>query len=448
MRSKIFCLITAITSLYFIYLSLCSALTFDISWDFIAYHLPHALKIYELTTFKTGPFLTSVNDGFPPLAHYLQGLTIFLTGRHSAANLINLFGLLLFVQHIRFRLKPSHESLLFFFLAILAIPLVQIHLTRGYIDLWSNIGVASALIELNYLFNRTNKHGINPTIFLISIFAAVFSKYQMWPLAYPISLLYLVRYFTLEIPSRQKAVLLLMLTLILSIWPIRNIVVHQNPIYPLRMPVLTALFPNYTMPSSDNLEQTPKVLHDKSNFIKFFNSALEFSRINSTYKMKWSIDQFAENGPNNEHHRMGGWSYISMILLLALSTFARGRIKYLIVTFVLAVLVVSILPQSHELRYWFFIPLILSTIAMDGFANQSPRRKQILIALMFLNMIFVSAALNIKLDTRSPQQRAPSKAQEFWKKAETNKDYSICELPNAIFYSGPEFKTFKVSACH
>ncbi len=75
------------------FLAVRAALQFTPHWDTMMYHLPSALTLFGLTTYEPDPIIKGMLEGIPHGAHFAQGLFVLVSGRMSAANLINLVAL-------------------------------------------------------------------------------------------------------------------------------------------------------------------------------------------------------------------------------------------------------------------------------------------------------------------------------------------------------------------
>ena len=115
-------------------------------YDVWYYHLPFAARIVGLTSPATYA-LSAENlaryQGFPLFAELLQGLVWRLTGHVAATSFVALGGLFALVVFVR-RLFAVPMAITL--LALLAIPLVQIHATAGYIDLPANAAATMLLL--------------------------------------------------------------------------------------------------------------------------------------------------------------------------------------------------------------------------------------------------------------------------------------------------------------
>jgi hypothetical protein len=432
---------------------------FSTDWDFLSYHLPGALSRFGLTSHIPHWRAQAVYDGFPPLANTIQGFLVLISGRISAANALNSFGLLLCLCGLK-ALFGKQLSLRWFLTFCLSIPLVVRHLYCGYIDLWSNLFLLLAFAALIKSFeNRNNKQA--QLIFFGSIAASVFSKYQTWPIALLLSsvfVLSLLKDFSKN--KKQFVFSIVALGLIFFSWPIRNYVVHSNPVYP----IVPSFFPKGT-PGLRSLggrrpraQNTPEYLHQSTNFFRFVSSAYELNRLQNTpYRQRWTHDQMAKTVPErpqvSPHHRMGGWFFASMGILSFLFLLALFRRSISIpvgATFLGCFVLTAFMPQSHELRYWLCIPL--SLILLFVLHEKSYPRHILMTARGLLSVcaFYVLHSLSpYPINWGTPEVYAPPQAIEFWRQhAGATEPICITAPRNqALFFAGPSFSEIPVMYC-
>ena len=432
---------------------------FSTDWDFLSYHLPGALSRFGLTSLIPHWKTQAVYDGFPPLANTMQGFLALICGRISAANALNSVGLLLCLCGLKV-LFGKKLSLRWFLTFCLSIPLVVRHLYSGYIDLWSNLFLVLAFAALiKFLENRNDKRA--QLIFFCAIAVSVFSKYQTWPIALLLSsvfVFFLLKDFTNN--KEQLAFSIVALGLIFFSWPIRNYALYSNPVYP----VVPSFFPKETPGirylGSERVgdNNTPEYLHQSTNFFRFISSAYELNRLQSSpYKYKWSHDQFAK-APGvparvSPHHRMGGWFFASMGILsfLFLLALFRGSISTPVgATFLGCFVLTAIMPQSHELRYWLYIPLsliLLFVLHERSYPRRILRTAQGLLAICACYVLYCLSPYPINWST--PEAYALPVVREFWKE-HLGASEPICidvRRNQALFYAGPSFSEIAVTYC-
>ncbi|MBE9167811.1 hypothetical protein IQ238_09865 [Pleurocapsales cyanobacterium LEGE 06147] len=350
----------------------------DTGWDTWVYHLPFAARIWRIVP----PELYLFEDheefrfaGFPLLAQFLQGFFWFITGRLQAANLVGFFSLALYLFFLKLYFKvPLYLSAI----ALLAIPLVQIHATSCYVDLPANIGM-SILVLMTYFLYKQKDFPTKWDLLVIVLAAAGASniKPQLQPLVFLILCFLGLRIAWLgwrqaDAPKQWllKAIpITLVASLIIFATPIKNVVIYGNPFYPVRIEIVGKVLNHKLGLYSDS----PDYLKNVSPSQRWLYSIVE---INSP---EWSVDQYSLDESQN---RMGGFFGVYVVFNLILFGYiafrdwlrSRGmkEINYFRETIV-AVIVVAIMttvaanfPQSHELRYYMYwmISLVSLNLAL------------------------------------------------------------------------------------
>jgi hypothetical protein len=242
----------------------------------------------------------------------------------------------------------------------------------------------------------------------------------------------------------------------LGAWPARNLVRFGNPVYPVKFPVAPQLFPNAVMDADSGVYNLPVWLADQPRAVRFLASALEWSRFHSGERFVWSLDQGARADPaRSPHHRLGGWFAWTLagLSLGALRARRAGKLPAgAQVAFAVSVALIACLPQSHELRYWLFVPVGLAVATALGLAADVTRPARVVRAMVVLGAAFVLFMTRpFELDTRPPEAFAPAKAVAFWAAQRAHpqpEPVRICDVnPDGIFYAGPRFREYRVTAC-
>jgi hypothetical protein len=227
-------------------------------------------------------------------------------------------------------------------------------------------------------------------------------------------------------------------------------------VYPVQFPLAPGLFPNASIDADSSWLNTPHWLHATPRPLRFAISALELNRVGSNESFHWSLDQGGALAPTrSRHNRLGGWSCVTLIALLAgaAHALARRRVEpFEAGAFALAVSAVSALPQSHELRYWLFVPLVLAAWTARGLTAPSRVARAALGPVFAASALWVLLAVDVlALDPRPPAAFAPAAAREFWRTHAPNPEgppIRICDQnPRAIFWSGPTFREYRIEAC-
>lgn len=336
------------------------------AWDVWGYHLPFAARIVGLAgpdTYRFGADNTARFDGFPLVAEAVQGAFWRLTGRPEATNLAA-FAALFFVPTYlrRVHAVPLHLSVL----ALLAVPLVQIHATAGYVDLFANAGATllllcgwRALVDRGALTRRF--------VAFAMLVAAVTAnaKFQL----VPITLVGLAILFV-RAAWRSRLIVVALLPLVFAT-PIKNVVKHGNPVWPVEIHVLGRSLPHY----ETSYASSPAHLEDASRPVRFVRSVLEIDNRPIASRRRWSIDQWT---PHDERgYRMGGFfgAYVCANLAGLAIALWRRRTRETVTAvglFTLATAVAAMMPQSHELRYYMFWMILAVALNLALWARERP----------------------------------------------------------------------------
>ena len=258
----------------------------DTNYDTWWYHLPFAARIWGIIPVdKFIPDLTIQYRfaGFPLLAHWLQGLLWFITGKVQAANLVCFFSLIIYLVFLRtYFLVPLYLATF----SLLAIPLVLTHVTSCYVDLPGNIGI-SVLIMMTYLLFRDKKLPSQRDLLTMFLGAATAAniKPQLQPLTFLICCVIGLRLFwlysqqsSISKPKVSKILLVAILaSCLIFATPVKNIALHGNPFYPIKIQVAEIVL---------NHELVPKTYQQGNRPQKWLNSILEINT-----PPWWSTDQ-------------------------------------------------------------------------------------------------------------------------------------------------------------
>jgi hypothetical protein len=344
------------------------------AYDVWYYHLPFAARIAGIMNASTYAFSAENQarfDGFPLFGELLQGLVWRLTGHVEATNLVSvaaLFALPVFLR--RLFAVPMHLALLGF----VAIPLVQIHATSSYVDLPANACVTMLLLCVHRAFVR--REAPSPRFLVgcaLLAAAAANMKFQLVPIVAVASIALVVLVcrdlargpragLALGVDARRsfgKRLLVVGLAVpLVFATPIKNAVVHGNPVWPVELRVLGHSFPHV----EEAYGSSPRHLENAPKAVRFFRSALEIDNRPISTQRRWSLDQWTP--PDEPGYRMGGYfgAYV-LINLVGLAAAAwRRRTRETRVAAALfggVTVVAALVPQSHELRYYMHWMMLL-----------------------------------------------------------------------------------------
>jgi hypothetical protein len=139
---------------------------------------------------------------------------------------------------------------------------------------------------------------------------------------------------------------------------------------------------------------------------------------------------------------------LSFLYLLAL--FRRSISIPVGATFLGCFVLTAIMTQSHELRYWLFIPLsliLLFVLHGKSYPRHILRTAQGLLSILACYVLYSLSPYPI--DWRTPEAYAPPAAREFWKKHRGASEPICITVPRnqALFFAGPSFSEIAVGYC-
>jgi len=438
-------------------LAIRATLRLDGRWDTPLYHLPFAAAYGGLDIpYVMSERIAMAFQGFPPLAHFVQGWLWRLTGSVNATGVINFLAFVTLLAVSQRKLKAP-----FYLFAAIAMtaPLVLIHLTVSYVDLFGNSWLALGLLCLfhAYYFERTSDRSIL-FIGLVSLTAAAWTKFQLVPVVAVCLLLYLVVYRPIPIRSdtRQKQVLLwiMLAGLVAAIPYIKNWMLYDNPFWPVPLPLFSEHFP-YSKEFLQPLPwaNSPPPLEGRSQSIKFFHSLFEIGHPHEyEHRARWIIDQ----GNAWVAFRSGGFWNVAVATYLFLATLLAVWIKprkgvVVSLTGLAMLLLMSTFPQSHELRYYLFIPLVWAGVIASLYP--SVRSRSHLIALSVL-LLVLGLFLYVSNINRSyfeierlgyPELARNWGVDKYWPHMQVGVQYCVVDLaPMGILFTGPTLREFQV----
>jgi len=343
-------------------LSLTYATWHDVSqgYDVWYYHLPFAARLVGLIDPGTYAF-SAENlrrfEGFPLFAELLQGLVWRVTGRVEATSFVSLGALFALVFALVRVFRVSAIALF----AFLAIPLVHIHATSGYVDLVSNVFATALLLVLfRALAQREPPSERLLVVGALTAAGAANAKFQLVPIVLAASLALVVLVLRRGPSRRQLAILALAGPLVMAT-PLKNLARHGNPVWPVELQVIGHTFPSVEAA----YEFAPVHLRRSPRPVRFVRSVLEIDNAPIASHRRWSLDQWAP--PDDPACRMGGFFGAYVVAQLGLLAVAvRRRTREALAAagvFAGATVVAAFVPQSHELRYYLF--WMLSLVALN-----------------------------------------------------------------------------------
>lgn len=390
---------------------LISFFDYNYGGDAFMYHVPFAARIWGIVTPEHYIFEHDTENrflGFPLLASFLQGLFWKVLQKPEATNLVCYSSLIILLAYLKFYLKiPFYLGTL----ALLAVPMVHMHAARSYVDLPANVGV-SILILTTYLFYTNKLQVNNKTLLIVFLSSATAAniKFQLIPVVF----LILCFLFPQIISKYQQnndhtkmgliqisktLVLCFAACLIIFSTSFKNIILYQNPFYPVKVEIAGVVLNHNEAPPNfmhENIKKLPPPL-------RWGKSVLEINTFDSRRPWPWTLGMDFISW-EEEKFGMGGYfgGYVIFNLLLFIYLVCKRRdteSKIAIRLMILMTLITSILPQSYELRYymyWMIVFVSLNCYLTCRLVETSPQkiswltpRNVALVAMAFM-LIFIT----------------------------------------------------------
>jgi hypothetical protein len=343
----------------------------DPYWDTLQYHWAYAARAAGLCdsaclAFDSG--LDARYQGFPMLYHWAFGMLWRLTGTPLAGHLLSIAAVLALCTYLRRRFAVPFA---WAWLALLAVPLVQIHVTASYADLVANAALTVGILALLSRCLRRGTDAVSDLVIAaIALAIAAGSKLQLIPVA----LLAWTAIACVDIADRRtrlrridwRRAAILTLVGAVAILPQAawNAWQFHNPFYPIAFRIAGHIFPGTeTVDLIQRASSLGTPWKDVPSPIRWLASVVEFEAYGGR-DVPWTIDQ--GNVPqSSESFRMGGYFVVYVIGLVTILVLGRDPKRRIVWTVLAAATIVcAFLPNSHELRYYQFWMLTLVAMAL------------------------------------------------------------------------------------
>lgn len=434
-------------------------LDFDIAWDSIAYHLPFAaLKsgLVDPARYELTGMLRFYYDGFPALPSYLKGGLWSALGRPEAANLVALLSFVclpLYVWRV-WRIPFSWAVI-----ALLAIPAVQVSVSRNQVDLPTNVFMTVLVLSLCDAAARPLEFG--PAKAAVATVAAALAANFKPQMVIHVGVAAIVAIVLVAMASRGKvrapvldaarahpvgaAAAVAAGFLLVFAAPLTNWIGRGNPFYPIRVRVLGHdLFPGPLPPSG--LWPDPLYSAHYPQPVRWVLSVLEFRAFD--YR---PIPYTMGNGDvpaDAMSMRVGG--YMGLLVIVALGVFvlaARGRKDRLAPTFAVMLALTGLLsaftPGSHELRYasYWMMGLVLSTFILVSTERTLLAVYRLLVAATLVWVVSITGAQHILPSGKdfAYYQKALGVSPALERTVHDSETVCIRSNPQSAFLYAPEF---------
>jgi hypothetical protein len=347
----------------------------DQSGDTWMYHLPFAARFWGLITEEHYLFeyeREHIYQGFPLLANMVQGFFWKLFGLYNpqGVNLASFLSLVVYLVFLKTHLKiPFYLSAL----ALLAVPLLHIAATAGYVDLFGNVWFSIAII-LTYLF-YVRRESLNPRNFLLLVLSAAGAANTKFLLVPPLILvlglasLRILVWVWQTFKARWQALVVAIAAMAVSslmifATEVKNTIVFGNPFYPLRVAIAGITLNHTIVPSADYIAPELKTMFPLQRWVF---SLLEIGAFNRQRPWPWTIAM--DFVPlEDKTFGMGGYLGIYVVLNVALFIFLSWQMikqketKGAIITVLLMTIITPFLSFSYQLRYYFYWIMVLISL--------------------------------------------------------------------------------------
>lgn len=363
-------LLTFFSLLLWLSLALKAVLDVDRNYDTWVYHLPFAARLLGMMPADALVFdgyFEPRYHGFGVLGEYLQGLFWLVTGRPESANLVGYLSLILFIVFLK---KYFNVPYYLSTIALLAIPIVQIHATSSYIDLPSAIALATLMMMTYYLYiTSVPITKMDMFIIFLSSLVSANMRLQFVPIVFLTLCFTAYRLIgTTVISPHQKTrsqknvntVVLLLAVIIIFYTPVKNLLIYGNPVYPV-----VVKFAGIELNHTEETPPEPELPgYGLSRPALWLYSVFEIVP-SPLFDGNWTIDQGGSRGLGNQ---FGGYfgAYVLFNLILFIYLVVSGHSKattravFLLLTITA---VTAFMPSSPRLRYYMYWMIVL--VAMN-----------------------------------------------------------------------------------
>jgi hypothetical protein len=385
----------------------------DPYWDALQYHWAYAARaagLCDATCLSFDSGLEARYHGFPMLYHWAFGTLWRWSGTPLAGHLLSLAAVLALCGYLRTRFAVP---LAWSWLALLAVPLVQIHVTASYADLTANCALTIGVLALlSRCLGKDQGATVDLIVAAIALGVAAGTKLQLIPVA----ALAWMAISLVDIANRRArtgaiawghAMLLAVVGVVATLPQVAwNAWQFGNPFYPIAFRIGGHAFPGTeTLDLIQRASSLGIPWKDTPGPLRWLASVLEYGAF-GWRDIPWTIDQ--GNVPQSSaSFRMGGYFVAYVLALLAiLLTMRRVSLRRPIwIILVSATILCALLPNSHELRYYLFWMLVLVAMALAvrhapefaGARAPSVTALDALILIVFASVISMTGARYLRI---------------------------------------------------
>ncbi len=423
-------LVNAVAIITFVLIVIRALTTVDTNWDTLQYHWPYAARaagLCDSQCLSLGLGLETRYRAFPMLFHAAYGALWRAFGTPAAGHGATIAVVVALCVYLWRRFAVP---LAWSWLALLAIPMVQIHLSASYVDLAANAALTIGILALlRIAAARDASITVDIVVAWAALTLAAGAKLLLIPLAALTwsAIVVLVAHLHWRRERRVPWMHVCGLAILGSLTILPQLAYNawhfHNPFYPVAMHVAA-----FQLPGIESLKEIQQTISVSSQWIEFpswmrwIASIFEFDAFRGRVTL-WTIDQ-ADVFRNNPSYRMGGYFCVYVIGALAI-VFAHWRdrsARPMLVVIAITSVICALLPNSHELRYYQFWMLTLVSVVLilafaPGRASAAPAQArtrnatQALVLLSLAGVTLMTGAQYLRTKgTRIEQLVAPTNA--------------------------------------
>lgn len=401
---------------------LASVLRPVVPWDSWAYHLPFSALLWDIGdathTFVLADQLVIRFAGFPLFAEFLQGALWKASGSMAATTLINSVALAALLVAVGRVVRGSFPIMAF---GSLSIPLIAFHATSNYIDLFVAVAICLQALAAWQIERQTVQAPARPDrrattgwsgLFTLAAAAAGNAKFQSLVVSVAISVFLagylLARRSRLGKGTLTRAALVLILATTLSLaTAARNTFVFSNPVYPviIELPSLGVTLPGL----EGEYRSHPTYAESLGRLARPIYWMASITEIDWTIRQAPAVYNIDSNGGDHARRfgpgRTGGYWGVFIVgcglLTLGLLILASRRHPadlaadgFILLLFAFLTVVTAFMPQSHELRYYLYWPiLLLLVICVLARSARLSSAARVGLSLIFVPVFLTSQAM-------------------------------------------------------
>jgi hypothetical protein len=355
-------------------------LSFELSWDVLAYHLPFIAKrggLPDSDTFVMTPAMYQRYLGYPSLIDQIRAFLWHLTGTPEGGSLIVPLSIVCFATYVCFSFRVTF---IWSILIFVAVPSLHTALHSQYVDLWTNAFFSIFLLAAYESLGKTKHRILHASVAVGALAVAANSKPQFSVIGggglMCFGLVMLYEYYAARRDKEGKPgdirnvmFLLALAAPLIFISPILNTVRFGNPLYPVAVSFGSFALNGTERPSNWVEGAGPTDLRELPQLLKWILSQMEYRAL-SMRPGGYSLGQ-GDVQAGSESDRMGGSLLVLLVTALCVLVLAMRRLPVRramilsIASLGALTTLAAMTPLSHELRYFSFSEIVLLVAALS-----------------------------------------------------------------------------------